>query len=169
MKLIFIRHGDYNPKTEKLTLLGKFQIASVRKYLQDEKVDFIVSSPKARALEGAKILNKKWKVPMFISSDLREREILVSDDANLQERFREKYFDMSDDSSEYETCRQFVERTIKGVREAMAHNKAAKTFVVMAHSSTLYAISAMVHKIPKNNKICWLQCNPGACIKFYVD
>ena len=59
MKIIFIRHGDYNPKTEKLTLLGKLQMLFVRKYLENERVDLVLSSPKLRALEGAKILNKK--------------------------------------------------------------------------------------------------------------
>ena len=169
MKLIFVRHGDYNPKTEKLTLLGKFQIASIRKYLQDEKIDFILSSPKTRALEGAKILNKKWNVPMYISKDLHEREILVTDDERLQEDYQKKYFDMTDESEEYETCKQFVERTIKGIKDSIRHNKDAETFVVMAHSSNLYAISAMINGIPEDNKIKWLQCNTGACIKFYID
>jgi broad specificity phosphatase PhoE len=169
MKLIFIRHGDYNPKTEKLTLLGKFQIASIRKYLENEKVDFILSSPKARALEGAKILNKKWDVPLYISKDLREREILVTDNKVLQEDYQKNYFDMTNENENYETCKQFIERTIKGIKEAVCHNKEAETFVVMAHSSNLYAISAMINGIPKDHKIKWLQCNTGACIKFYID
>ena len=169
MKLIFVRHGDYNPRTEKLTILGKFQIAGIRKYLQDEKVDFILSSPKTRALEGAKILNKKWNVPLYISKDLREREILVTDNKNLQEIYQKYYFDMADENENYENCRQFVERTIRGIKDAIRHNKDAETFVVMAHSSNLYAISAMINGIPEDKKIKWLQCNTGACIKFYID
>lgn len=169
MKIIFIRHGDYNPKTEKLTLLGKLQMLFVRKYLENERIDLVLSSPKLRALEGAKILNKKWDVPLLISRDLREREILITDDDKLRERYQENYFDMTDESEEYETCKAFVDRTIKGISDAIKSNKSAKTIVVMAHSSTLYALSAMVNGTEEKDKIKWMQCNCGACIKFHLE
>ncbi len=169
MKIIFVRHGDYNLKTEKLTMLGKLQIVCVRKYLENEKVDLILSSPKPRALEGAKILNKKWNVPLLISKDLREREILVTDKEELKQKYQENYFDMLDESTEYETCKKFVDRTIKGIKDALDNNKSAKTIIVMGHSSSLYALSAMINGIPEDNRIKWMQCNCGACIKFHLE
>lgn len=42
------------------------------------------------------------------------------------------------------------------------------TIMIVAHSSTLYALNAFLNGIQQNGRINWLQCNNGAVIKFCI-
>ena len=77
MKIIFIRHGETNLNTGKLTLRGIRQIKSALRYIKDEKISAIYCSPRTRALQTANILNDKFKAPLFILKELNERQQLT--------------------------------------------------------------------------------------------
>ena len=51
---------------------------------------------------------------------------------------------------------------------SLSKSLANQTIAIVAHSSTLYALSAFINGIPQNGQITWLQCNNGAVVKFFI-
>ena len=169
MKIIFIRHGETNLKTGKLTMNGVRQIKMALKYIKNEKIDAIYCSPRTRALQTANILNQKLNLPLFIVKEINERQLLTPSQKLLYEQeFNDNYLNYSFQTEKYETCRDFIDRTFEGLKKIISLSQKDDTVIVAAHSSTLYALNAFVNGIPKNNHINWLQCSNGAVIKFYL-
>lgn len=169
MKIIFVRHGETNLKTGKLSRKGIQQIKDARKYLQNEKISAIYCSPKTRALQSANILNKNIQVPLSIINNFDEREQLPDGcKTKLQKEYEKFYFSYLHESNEYETCKKFISRFCSSLKQIENKTKKSDTILIVAHSSSLYAINAFVNGIPKDNEIKWLQCNNGAVIKFFV-
>lgn len=50
----------------------------------------------------------------------------------------------------------------------LSEGLANQNIVVVAHSSTLYALNAFLNGIPYHGQITWLQCNNGAVVKFFI-
>ena len=169
VKLIFVRHGETNLNTGKLTLRGVRQIKNALKYLSNENIDAIYCSPRTRTLQTANIMNKKLKLPLFIIKEINERQPLNSAEQILYgEDYDFNYLDYSYENKNFETCKDFIDRCFVGLTKII--NKAPKnsTILLCAHSSTLYAINAFINGIPEDNHITWLQCSNGAVIKFYL-
>lgn len=168
MKLIFIRHGEANYQTDKLTLRGKVQIKWACRYLDNEKPDAIFCSPRTRTLQSANIINKKFKVPLHIMQEITERQYLNDRERKLYwEEYDKHYLDYTYENSHFETCKDFIDRCIRGIEKIMQEHKNS-TVIVCAHSSTLYAINAYINGIPETQKIDWVQCSNGAIIKYYL-
>ena len=81
MKLYVVRHGQTNENIGKimqgnmdtqLNEKGIEQARSARDKLKDVKIDVIFSSPKARALDTAKIISD-GKIPIICDDRLRSR------------------------------------------------------------------------------------------------
>lgn len=170
MKIIFVRHGQTNLKTSKLTRRGVSQIKGVAKYLENEKVDIIYCSPTTRTIQSANILKDKLNVAdLKIEKNLTERQFLTPEQAVLYKDFYdENYLNYDFDTEKFETCKDFIDRNFKAFKRIFSANKKDATVLIVAHSSTLYAINAFINGIPKNNQIIWLQCSNGAVIKFHV-
>jgi len=168
MKIIFIRHGEANNKTGKLTRRGEKQVKSALKYLENEKVDAIFCSPRTRALQTANILNEHFEVPLYIVKELNERQLLTPAQALLYEKeFNENYLNYNYDSDNFETCKDFIDRTCTGLKNIQKNYSKYSTIIIAAHSSTLYAINAYINGIPKDKIIKWYQCSNAAVIKFF--
>ena len=82
MELYVVRHGETNENKVKMmqgnmdTLLnetGRNQALEVRNKLDGVKIDLIISSPKARALETAKIISD-GKIPIITDARLLSRD-----------------------------------------------------------------------------------------------
>ena len=170
MKIIFVRHGQTNLKTGKLTRKGISQIKDAAKYLKTEKVDAIYCSPKTRAVQSANILQEKLGISdIKIEKNLTERELLNEEQLILYKNFYdENYLNYNFDTDKFDTCKDFIDRNFKAFKKIISGNKKDSTILIVAHSSTLYAINAYINGIPKDNKIIWLQCNNGAVIKFHI-
>lgn len=169
IKLIYIRHGDTNVNTGKLTMRGAKQIKDALKYLKDEKISAIFCSPRTRTLQTANIINNKFNVPLFIIKELNERQILNSAERLLYgDDFNNNYLDYSYENDKFETCKDFIDRCIVGLEKILAKAEKNSTILLCAHSSTLYAINAFLNGIPKDNQIKWLQCSNGTVIKFHL-
>ena len=82
MELYVVRHGETNENKCKMmqgnmdTLLnetGRNQALEVRKKLENTKIDLIISSPKSRALETAKIISD-GRIPIITDNRLLSRD-----------------------------------------------------------------------------------------------
>ena len=169
MKIIFIRHGETNLNTGKLTLRGVRQIKAALRYIKDEKINAIYCSPRTRALQTANILNNKLDAPLFILKELNERQQLTfSQRIAFMKEFEENYLNYNYQTEDFETCKDFIDRTSQGLKKIKEKHSKDHTVVIAAHSSTLYAINTFVTGIPKDGKINWLQCSNGAVVKFHL-
>ena len=169
MKIIFIRHGETNLNTGKLTFRGVKQIKNALRYIKGEKINAIYCSPRTRALQTANILNKRFDAPLFILKELNERQQLTYNQrAAFAEEFDQNYLNYNYQSDDFETCKDFIDRTTEGLKKIKQKHRGDQTIVIAAHSSTLYAINTFVTGIPKNGKINWLQCSNGAVVKFHL-
>ena len=169
MKIIFIRHGETNVKTRKLTLKGIMQVKSALNYIKDENVKAIFCSPRTRALQTANILNKKFNAPLFILKELNERQqLLFSQSHLLKQEFDANYLNYDYNNDNFETCKNFIDRTTIALNKIKEKYPGDQTVIVAAHSSTLYAINTYITGIPQNGKINWLQCSNGAVVKFHL-
>ena len=45
------------------------------------------------------------------------------------------------------------------------HKEKDESVIVVAHSSTLYALATFVNGVPENRKIVWMQCSNCAVVK----
>lgn len=168
MKFIFMRHGEANINTGKLTLRGKFQVKDVLKYLKDEKITAIYCSPRTRALQSANILNTKLKAPLYIMNNLNERQLLPLGKEKHQEEYFKNYLNYDYENSHFETCKQYVDRNIKVFDTIKNKHKDTDCVLIIAHSATLSALNTYINGVPFDKKIKWLQCSNGAVIKYNV-
>ena len=74
MIIMFVRHAE--DKNDKLTKLGKLQCKLFLKSDETVKFDKIYTSPANRCLQTAKAIQHKWKLPLEICENLKERELL---------------------------------------------------------------------------------------------
>lgn len=169
IKLIFIRHGECNYKTGKLTLRGSMQIKGALRYIKNEKINAIFCSPRTRTLQTANILNAKLNAPLFILKELNERQVLTPAEEFLHKEEHDKnYLNYNYENDKFETCKDFIDRCLIGLNKIIESSENNSTVLICAHSSTLYAINVFINGLPKDNQIKWLQCSNGAVFKFNV-
>ncbi len=169
MKIIFIRHGKTNLKTNKLNMLGYLQIKNSLSYIKQEKVDCIFCSPQTSTLQTANILNKKFKAPLLIWKEFDEREQLTLDQEKLYaEDFKENYFNYAYKNTNFTTCRNFIDRCFSGFEKIFEKSKELNTVIIVGHNSTFYALNTYINKIPKTQKINYVNTNFGSVVKFYI-
>lgn len=168
MKLIFMRHGEANINTGKLTLKGKIQVKEILKYLRDEKITAIYCSPRTRALQSANIITAKTKAPVYIMNNLNERQLLPLGKERYQEEYFKNYLNYNYESSHFETCKQYIDRNIKVFDSIKQKHKDNDCVLVIAHSATLSALNTYINGVPLDKIIKWLQCSNGAVIKYNI-
>ncbi|HPD60964.1 MAG TPA: histidine phosphatase family protein [Thermodesulfobacteriota bacterium] len=81
MRIYLIRHGEIDSNVKKiyagtseepLNSNGRRQVALLASRLEGKGISRIYTSPLTRAVETAKILSKKLKVPVIVEKELRE-------------------------------------------------------------------------------------------------
>ncbi len=177
MKVLFLRHGEcvnqgeknYHMQDTGLTRNGIAQCKHSAKYLQNENIACIYSSPKKRAIESAKIIAKYIKAPIVIIEDIDERFKIETPSNSAEKEVYDNYLNYNYKNKNYQTCKDFVDSTIKGLKKVIKnHQKKGENALIVGHSSNLYALNAYFNGIPENGQIVWMQCSNGACIKYEV-
>lgn len=169
MKIIFVRNGDSNYKTGKLTLRGHMQVQDAKRFLKDENFDEIYSSPQVRALQTAKILNKGKEKPFHILNGLDDRQLLAFEKQNeFGFEYKNFYYNYDYENKNFQTCKDYINQVFEAMKEITKENKKDKTIVVVAHNATLIGINAFINGIPNTNEIAWIQTKGGAVIKFLI-
>ncbi|AFQ15655.1 histidine phosphatase family protein [Bacillus thuringiensis] len=94
IKLYLVRHGETegitlgrmeSRKDSPLTNMGILQIKSLKQRLQDEKIDYIYTSPSGRALKTAEIINTEHPITLLQDNRLYEMDIGDWDGLTQQE------------------------------------------------------------------------------------
>lgn len=168
MIIMFVRHAEH--KNDKLTKLGKLQCQLLLKSKENIKFTKIYSSPANRCVLTAKAIQKKWKLPLEICENLKERELLkTAEPQNEQEQeWYDNYMNPLYSSENPEGCKNFLTRTFVEFKKIIdEHIEKQENVVIVAHSGTLYALSAYVNGIKKNKNLVWLRA--GNCSKVYFE
>lgn len=148
MKLILLRHGESEEnKLEllqgltpgKLTDLGSRQAELLGKWLKDEKLDIIYSSPIERCVQTTKIVGKYHKgTPIVYNSSIQERDF---GRFTLRPRNKVDYNKLDEDSPEnraagVETLDHVRER-VKNFLSQIKRKHHDRTVLVVTHSNPL--------------------------------
>lgn len=165
---MFVRHGD--SKKDKLTRLGKKQCKLALK--DKEKLEFakIYSSSSNRCIKTARYFQNKYKIPLEISFNLKERELLKTiEPQNEQEKeWYENYLNPEYSSKEPEGCKEYLTRNFVEFKKIVdEHIDKNENVIIVAHSGTLYALSAYINGIAKGRNITWLRI--ANCSKVYFE
>lgn len=169
MKLIYVRHGEVSIPNGPLSEKGIKQAEGTVDYIAPENPVKIYCSPQLRAKQTADIIAKGLNLEVEVLEELNER-IQVGPDSQDFEVVENNYFNYDYQNDRVQTCRDFIEKNFKGFYKIMEnHKEKNESVIVVAHSSTLYALATFVNGVPENRKIVWMQCSNCAVVKFFVE
>lgn len=168
MILLFVRHGE--SRKDKLTRFGKLQCRMAIKQKEKVVFDKIYSSPANRCVQTARYFQKKYKLQAEICENFRERELLPNNlpTNEKEQEWYDNYMNPTYSSTNPEGCKEFLTRSFiefkRIINDAIDKNQ---NTIIVAHSGTLYALSAFINGITKNKNINWLRA--GNCSKIYFE
>jgi broad specificity phosphatase PhoE len=127
------------------------------------------SSSSNRAKQTAEIIAKGLNLEVEVLKELDERmQVSVDDEEALI--IENNYFNYDYKNDRIQTCRDFIEKNFVGFYKIMEnHKEKNESVIVVAHSSTLYALATFVNGVPENRNIVWMQCSNCAVVKFFVE
>ena len=159
MEILFVRHGQtywncegkIQGKTDiELNDKGKEQANITCSLLDSENIDLIVSSPLQRALQTAKVIAKKKKVPIVIDDLLRERDYGEFEGHYFSEvDFSGIWYEGSKEPNGIEPLRSFCER-VKTAFVKIKETYDGKKVLVVSHGGVSVAASILVNNTPQN-------------------
>src|SRR3989338_5497449 len=169
MKIYLIRHGETTGDIEDrfggdyddhLTKKGITQAQELAKQLKDKKIEIIFVSPKIRARETAKEVQKVLNVPVEVVDDLRERNnygVLTGlTKAEAKEKHPIDFEKISKDKtyhnvSSSESYEKIKERAIKVFNKIFSKNY--KTIAIISHGGIISTYVREVLAEGKNIKL----------------
>ena len=167
MKLIYVRHGEVAYPNGPLSERGRVQAEGTIDYIALENPVKIYCSPQLRAKQTAEIIAKGLNLEIEVLPELDERVRVEKDEELVVES---NYFNYDYENSKIQTCRDFIEKNFKGFYKILEnHKEKNESVVIVAHSSTSYALTTFVNGVPSDRKIGWTQCSNCAVIKFFVE
>ncbi len=168
MIIMFVRHGE--AKNDKLTKFGKLQCKLAVKDKEKFKFAKIYSSPANRCVKTARYFQNKYKIPLDILYNLKERELLkTANPQNEQEQeWYDNYLNPEYSSKDPEGCKEYLTRNFVEFKKIIdEHLDSQENAIIVAHSGTLYALAAYVNGIAKGKNITWLRI--ANCSKVYFE
>ncbi len=180
MRICFVRHAEIKryvtaliPDSVHISAKGKKTAKSVAKYLENENVVAVYSSPLARAVDSAKIIAKHFNVDYITMKQFTERKGTIPSTPEEQE-WLNNYMNYDYTNGKFETLTMFTKQNFAGLDLVIKENKRKETkdfeptIVIVCHSSNLYAFNAYFNKLPLKGKATWMQCSCGAVVKYKV-
>lgn len=166
IRIFFLRHGD--AIDDKLTKLGKKQAKNIIPQLDYENITKIYCSPAKRCIETAKIISKKLNVEIEIINNLNERVKIKNPKNDIEKEVNENYLNYKYINKNYETCNTFINKCVHVFENIYSkHNNKNENILIIAHSSTVYALNAYINGIPSDGKIHWMRI--GNCSKICYE
>ena len=170
MKLYVVRHGQTNENIGKimqgnmdtqLNEKGIEQARSARDKLKDVKIDVIFSSPKARALDTAKIISD-GKIPIICDDRLRSRnhgefEGLDRRTINLYEYWN---YELNKEYQKAESVGDLYNRIISFLR-MLKKDYSDKTVLITTHSGICRILYYYFNGIPSDGDMTSYQAANG--------
>lgn len=192
MHLYLVRHGetDWNVQRRiqgqlgaRLNAKGKHQAMSLARRLAGKQIDVIISSPTARTLQTARIINKGRGLRIVKDADFREREIgtlegvmgpkvsqLIPD---IKDQWARDGIDWRPPKGKRrgETMREVQSRAIDALRKVVRKHH-DKTVLVVTHGAIIKSILHRLHngkpedifkcKDPDNGSITHVEAGTNA-------
>ena len=168
MRICYVRHADHID--DKITKLGKKQIKLVVDQLAEENLQTIYCSPALRCLETAKLIADKLNLKIVIKSGLDERFKIqeVKNEEEKQANLNYLNYKFKTENKDIETCKDYIDRNFKVFEEIVGtHKSNDENILIVAHSSTLYALNAYICGLPKDGYIKWMRS--GNCSKICYE
>lgn len=168
MIIMLMRHAE--SKKEKLTGLGKKQIKLALKSKEKIKFAKIYCSSSERCIKTARYFQHKLKLNMEISENLRDRQLLPNSEPQneREQEWYDNYLNPMYSSKEPEGCKEYLTRNFIEFKKIIdEHFEKNENVMIIAHSGTLYALSAYINGIQKGKNINWLRM--GNCNKVYYE
>lgn len=167
MIVLFIRHAD--DLNDKLTKRGKKQCEIMIDYDEQYKFSKIYTSPTKRCVDTAKALNKKFNIDVVIDKDLTERDQLgKAPETELEKLWYDNYLNPNFESEKPEGCKNYLDRNFRAFKRIINnHFDKNENAIIVAHSGTIYALSAFINGINSKDNIKWIRV--GNCSKVYFD
>ena len=168
MRIILFRHGEH--KNDKLTSVGKQQVKQIGEQLKAFNVKKIYTSPTGRCMESAKILSKLLAVAEIkIKAELYERFQLEHTPTNdAEQEWWDNYMNLSFNPAKNkvgETCAEYINRNQKLFKEIVKTTPTDEDILIVAHSSTSYALTSFIWK---TKKLQWMKLGNACYIVFEV-
>ena len=146
MVIMYVRHGD--SVDDKLTRLGESQCELM--VAETEKYEFskIYCSVTNRCKMTAKYLSEKYNLETEYVEGVRDRGLLNRDPETNEERlWYDNYLNKNFSSKKPEGCKEFLERNFKEFDKIIKnHKKKNENVILVAHSSTFYALQEYLNK-----------------------
>ncbi len=168
MIIMFVRHGE--SKKDKLSKFGVKQCKMMVKKEEKYKFSKIYSSPANRCVQTARFFQKKYKIKTEICENLRERELLPNSvpQNEKEQEWYDNYLNPLYSSENPEGCKEYLTRTfVEFKRMVDEHLEKDENIIIVAHSGTLYTLSAFVHGIVKGKNLVWMRL--GNCDRIYYE
>lgn len=168
MILMFVRHAD--AKNDKLTKLGRKQCKLALKDKEKFKFTKIYSSPANRCVKTARYFQNKYKIPLEILYNMKERELLktVKPQNEQEQEWYDNYLNPAYSSKEPEGCKEYLTRNFVEFKKIIdTHIENDENAIIVAHSGTLYALYAYINGIAKGKDITWIRI--ANCSKIYFE
>lgn len=142
--IYFVRHAepDYNNHddlTRPLTEKGKRDIELVNKYLEDKKIDIVLSSPFSRAIETVKGFSDKINRNVIVVEDFKERRVDSCWIEDFNEFSIKQWSDFDYKLSDGECLREVQQRNISALKKVLYEYK-NKSIVIGSHGTALSTI-----------------------------
>lgn len=168
MIIMLVRHAEQ--RNDKLTRQGKLQCKLAVNDGEMVKFSKIYCSPAGRCVETAKYFELAYNLPLEICPELKERELLstVEPQSMREQEWFDNYLNPKFSSRNPEGCKEYLQRSFRLFdRIVREHKKKNENVIIVAHSGTLYALSAYIHGEGQAKNITWMRM--GACNKVYFE
>ena len=170
MVVMFVRHAE--DVNDVLTKRGKKQCEMMIDYDETYSFSKIYTSPAKRCVDTAKELNKKFNLEIVVEDRLIERQKLANNvPQNKEEQeWYDNYLNPEFSYKNPEGCKEYLQRVFECLNDIIdKHSKNNENVIIVAHSGTMYALSAYVHGIKQGEDIKWVRVSNCAKIYFEFD
>lgn len=168
MIIMFVRHAE--SKNDKLTKFGKIQCKIAAKGKESIKFSKIYCSSANRCLSTARYFQKKYKLSLEVCESLKERELLANKQPQneKEQEWFDNYMNPMYSCESPEGCKEYLARNFVEFKKIIDdHFDKNENVIIVAHSSTLYALYSYIHGISKGEDLVWARA--GNCSKVYFE
>lgn len=160
MKLYVVRHGqtDWNIENKlqgcvdvPLNPTGIYQAQNLANAISSLDFELIISSPLNRALDTAKIINKKHNVELIVNSALSERNYgyLEGVYGDKYDKFSYWNYEINYKDKNVESIQSFFDRVFKFI-DSLKQNYSNENILLVTHSGVNIAINCYFNGLRDN-------------------
>lgn len=168
MRIILFRHGEH--ENDNLTPIGKRNVKLIGEQLKAFNIKKIYVSPAGRCRQSAKILSAILGLQnVEVNIELNERFQLPHKPKNVNEQeWWDNYMNLAYKPKQNkvgETCCEYLSRNHKLFKQIVKTNNPNDDVLIVAHSSTSYALTSFIWR---TKKLQWMKLGNANYIVFEI-